>query len=262
MHYQKISVDKEGHVCLMVLGRPEVPSTIDLQMAAEIEDACHKIRQDADNMVVIVTGVGGQAFSSGSDIEAIGHTGRSHLVDSRDLLLLACVPNAVADIECPVIAAINGDARGTGLALALACDLRIASEEATFSVPYVSLGHLLPSGITQRLPRTVGQSRAMEILLTGAEVRADEALRMGLVQRVVPPSEVISEAKEVAEVMASRAPLALRYVKEAVTKGMDLTLSQGLRLECDLYMILQTTEDRVEGITAFRDKRKPFFKGK
>jgi enoyl-CoA hydratase/carnithine racemase len=167
----------------------------------------------------------------------------------------------VSGIECPVVAAINGDARGVGLALALACDLRIASAQASLGVGDPVRTHIPANGLTQLLPRTVGRGKAMELLLTTETIDAGEALNIGLVHRVVAHQDLVSEALKMAEDIASKGPIALRYAKEAVNKGMDLTLEQGLRLECDLYMVLHTTHDRTEGIKAFREKRKPSFKG-
>ena len=160
-----------------------------------------------------------------------------------------------------MIAAVNGDAIGAGLALALASDLRIASQEASFGAGDYAKATFLANGLTQMLPRVIGRGKAMELLLTGKTISAGEALSSGLVHRVVPHQDVAAEALKMAEDMAAKAPIALRYAKEAVNKGMDLTLDQALRLECDLYMLLHTTDDRTEGIDAFRQKRKPTFKG-
>ena len=258
MHYQRIACVNEGHVCSLVLGRPEVPKCIDEQMTAEIEQACWGIRQNADIRVVLVLGSStGKDFWADPDIKEYNRDQPTN----ANIAFPFDVPEMIAAIECPVIAAIDSDAWGNGLALALACDLRIASEAATFAVPDLVRGRISSSGITQRLPRTVGRSKAIEMLLTGTPVGAAEALRLGLVHRLTPPSDVVSQASKLARDMAAKGPIALRYVKEAVIKGADLTLAQGLKLECDLYMILQTTQDRVEGITAFREKRQPFFHG-
>lgn len=256
MRYQNIVCDKQDHICSLVLG-PEVSWAITSHTAAEIEDACDQIRQDVEIRAVLVTIDSGESSTENTH----AGTGAEFRAPDVDPLFRYDVPGMIAAIESPVIAALKGDTGGFGLALALACDLRIASDQAIFAVSDVARARFFPVGLTQRLPRSVGRSRAMEMLLTGAPVVAAEALRIGLVHRLVPPAEVVPEARNLTQEIASRAPVAVRYVKEAINKGMDMTLDQGLRLECDLYMILQTTQDRVEGITAFRDKRQPFFRG-
>jgi len=172
------------------------------------------------------------------------------------------VAGAVAKLECPVIAAINGDALGQGFELALACDLRIAVETARLGLPQIVSGLIPWDGGTQRLPRLVGRAKAMEMVLLGESISAREAYRVGLVNKVVALEELSTVVANMVRVMASSAPLALKYAKEAIGKGLELTLEQGLRLEADLYLLLQTTADRTEGITAFRQKRQPEFKGK
>ena len=167
----------------------------------------------------------------------------------------------VAGLKQPVIAAIDGDAVGLGLELALACDIRIATEGASFGLPQIRFGQLPANGGTQRLPRLVGRGRAMEMILTGRMLDTEEALRIGLINRAVAHNRLWPEAVGLAREMATKSPLALSYAKEAVYSGMDLTLSQGLTMEMDLYFLLFSTRDRVEGITAFREKRKPKFEG-
>jgi len=264
MGYDTVAFETRDHVGWITLNRPEAGNAISIQMAREIEQVSHRINQDQDIRAVVITGSGVRAFCLGEDLDQLSAALHSDFLPSpamADALPHDSVAAMIASIECPVIAAINGDASGTGLALALACDLRIASDRAAFCVPDLSRGYLMSSGITQLLPRIVGRGKAMELMLTSDPIDAPEALRIGLVHRLAPPDEVLSEAEKPATQIACGAPLALRYVKEAVNKGMDLTLAQGLRLECDLYMILQTTRDRVEGITAFREKRPPHFAG-
>ncbi len=238
---------RKGQVACITLNRPEAGNAIDQETAAALGEVCRKVNQDPEVRVVVIRGAGDGAFCLGED------TGDSSLRRN--------VAEMVSAIECPVIAAVNGDALGAGLALALACDLRIASAEASFGTGDPAQDGLLANGLTQLLPRIVGRGKAMELLLTAQPIPAGEALNIGLVHRVLPPGEVGADADRAAEDMAAKAPIALRYAKEAVNKGMDLTLEQALRLECDLYMILHTTRDRTEGITAFRDKKKPTFKG-
>jgi enoyl-CoA hydratase/carnithine racemase len=161
-----------------------------------------------------------------------------------------------------VIAAINGDATGQGLELALACDIRVATEASHFGLPHIKKGLIPWDGGTQRLSRLVGSGKTLEMILTGEMIDAQEALRIGLVNKVVPREELMKAVTGLAQEMASKGPIALRYAKEAIHKGMDLTLEQGLRLEADLYLLLHTTKDRSEGIKAFREKKVPRFEGR
>jgi len=259
-----IRYHKKGYVAYITLNRPEADNALDTEMMAALQQACLDVNQDPEARVVVITGAGDAAFCSGEDPALLSSNGpvqTPSLDPLTDFALRRNVAEVVSRIDCPVIAAVNGDARGAGLALALACDLRIASAQASFGAGDFANACLLANGLTQLLPRIVGRGKAMELLLTGECINANEALSIGLVHRVVPHQEVNSEAVKMAEDMASKGPIALRYAKEAVNKGMDLTLEQALRLECDLYMVLHTTHDRTEGIKAFREKRKPTFKG-
>ena len=247
MPYTTVIYTKKGHVAHLTLNRPEANNAISQQLAQELEEVCIQINQDNDIYVVIFTGAGAKAFCSGGELEPAE---------------LRCRPaGAVASIDCPVIAAINGDALGQGLELALSCDVRLASDGARFGLPQVAQGLIPMDGGTQRLPRIVGRGKALELLLTAATISAEEALEIGLVSRVVPPGELTSEVEALAENIATKGPLALRYIKEAVNKGLDMTLEQGLHLEADLYFLLHTTADRTEGIKAFLAKRPPRFRG-
>ncbi len=241
-----ISYSKRRHVATITLDRPEADNAIDRQLADEFAEACRNVRADDDVRAVIVTGTGDNAFSVGSEVttSAVG------------------VSTAVAALEPPVIAAINGDALGQGLELALACDIRLASNRTRFGLPEVASGAIPSDGGTQRLPRIVGRGRALELVLTAEIITAEQALEIGLVSRLVPAETLAAEALSLAAALAEKGPLALRYAKEAVTKGLDLTLDQGLRLEADLYFLLHTTEDRTEGINAFLEKRPPRFGGR
>ncbi len=237
-----IAFSKKDHIANLMLKRP----VINQEMAQELAELRENINGDDDIYVVALTG-SGKTFCTGMEKDLTGNLRPAA---------------AVAAIEKPVIAAINGDALGAGLEIALACDIRIASDKARFALPQVAEGSIPSEGGTQRLPRIIGRGKALELLLTAATITAAEALEIGLVSIVVLPDALAGEAQKLAETIAAKGPLALRYLKEAVLKGMDLTLEQGLRLEADLYFLLHTTSDRTEGIKSFLEKRKPDYKGK
>lgn len=246
MSYATIGHKKKDHIAHITLNRPEVNNVVNQQLALEMKEVCQQINQDDDIYAVIITGAGSKAFCGGSERE-----------QSRPGYNVA---RAVASIDRPVIAAINGDALGEGLELALSCDIRLASEGARFGLPQVAEGFIPMDGGTQRLPRVVGKGKALELILTAGIIDADEAFEIGLVNKVVTDENLAHEAEAMAKTIAAQAPIALRYAKEAVNKGLDLTLEQGIRLEADLYLLLHTTADRTEGITSFLQKRKPSFK--
>ena len=247
MPYETIAYEKDGRIAHITLNRPQTKNAVDVRMNAELAEVCSLIRQD-DEINVVILKSAGDVFSAGEDPGQWAAAGGAS--------------EALASIECVVIAAINGDAWGEGLELALACDVRIASENATFCLPHTSYGLIPRSGGTQRLPRLVGRGKALEMLLTAEPIDAQEALRIGLVGKVVPPGELLKEVGELADRVAPQGRIALMYTKEAVNRGADLGLEQGLKLEADLYFLIQTTEDRMEGIRSFLEKRRPQFKGR
>jgi enoyl-CoA hydratase len=254
VRYKAVVYRKRERIVSITLNRPEVGNAIDANLAGEIRDICSEVSQDEEVMVVTISGAGG-AFCIGTD------WGGSVALENEQRKLLS-VAGVVAGLGCPVIAAINGDAIGQGLELALACDFRIAADTARLGLSQIISGLIPWDGGTQRLPLLVGRAKAMEMICMGESISAEEAYRFGLVNQVVLVEELPSLVADMARVMASSAPLALKYAKEAIGKGLDLTLEQGLRLEADLYLLLQTTVDRTEGIKAFRQKRKPKFEGK
>ncbi len=264
MPYRTLTYQKADKVGIITLNRPEVNNAINGQLAGEMAEVCDQINQDPEVSVVTITGAGA-AFSVGADwSRASTDPGEKQLSSPRwgKEPELWSVATAVSRLNCPVIAAINGDALEQGLELALACDIRIAAETARLGLPQIN-SNLIPwDGGTQRLPRLVGKARALEMVLLGETISAREACRVGLVNQVVKLAELSVTVANISREMTASAPLALRYAKEAVHQGLDLTMEQGLRLETDLYLLLQTTEDRTEGITSFREKRQPKFKGK
>jgi enoyl-CoA hydratase len=253
MPYEALIYEKKEHVVRLTLNRPRAGNTISLKLANELVDACRAINEDDEVRAVTLTGAG-EAFCLGFDLAEL----RTAAKDTNPASLSA---SAIAGINCPVVAAINGDALGAGLELALSCDIRICSDNAHFGFPETSYGLIPGGGGTQRLPRIVGKGKAIEMVLTAEPISAAEAYRIGLVSRVIPAQKLHEEAEEIARKLIARAPIAVRYAKEAVNKGMDMTLAQGLRLEADLSFLLQTTRDRAEGIKAFIEKRKATFEG-
>jgi enoyl-CoA hydratase/carnithine racemase len=227
------------------------------QLANELSELCTKIAWNEEIRVVVLTGADEKSFSDRIDL-----TDGVPRVNEEDLIKCWSSAEPIAKLDRPVILAINGDAIGQGLELALACDIRIASEMSFFGLRHIKAGLIPWDGGTQRLSRLVGKGKALEMILTGEMIDAQEAYRIGLVNKIVPSDKLMTVAMDLAQEMASKGPIALRYAKEAIYKGMDVTLEQGLRLEADLYLLIHTTKDRKEGIQAFRDKKAPKFKGR
>lgn len=267
MNYKEIVYRKHHQVCTITLNRPDALNSIDSRTAQELVDAAEKVDEDSDLRAVVITGAGDRAFSVGMDLKELveateGIEDRPTLLDIRRRLWHYNPWERIARLSKPTIAAINGLALGGGLELALACDIRVASEEARFGFPEVRLGVIPARGGTQRLPRIVGRGKALEMILTGDTIDAIEAHRIELVSKVVPPGSLLTTAMDLAVKLANSAPIAIRFAREAVTKGLDMTFDQGLSLETDLYVLLQTTEDRSEGIRSFIEKRPPRFEGR
>lgn len=259
----RLSLQKSGHIACITLTRPERANVLDARALRDLADACEAVRDDDDVRVVVITAEG-EVFCSGWDWEALAAAaeGGSLLDAARGLGMVPDPFRCLHELSRPVICAMNGGAHGAGLELALACDIRVAAEGARFSLPETRMGLLPMGGGIQRLARLVGRGRALQLVLTGEEFSAEEAHAMGLVNRIAPHERVFDESRLLAERIAERGPLATAYAKEAVNRGIDMPLEQALRFETDLTVILQTTEDRAEGVSAFIQKRKPDFKGK
>ena len=256
MDTKPVLFEKRGSIGIITLNRPEQKNAITAQMSSELREIRAGIGWDSGLNVVIITG-NGTYFSIGTSSDVY------ELFDQReDLINSLALSSYIGSLPQPTLAIINGDALGQGLELALACDIRITSDLAGFSMPQINDNELPFDGGTQRLPRLVGRTKAMEMILHGQMIDAREAQRIGLVNLVFPHNELMSSAFEIAEDLATKGPQALKYAKEAIINGMDMTLEQGLRLEADLYFLLHTTKDRKEGIRAFREKRTPKFEGK
>ena len=260
MTYATILYEAADGIVTITLNRPEVHNAMNERMRQELTRCFGDLATSDEARVVVVTGAGARAFSAGADIREFVEP--QVPVRFRESRKRVDFRQAMDRCPQPIIGAIRGYALGGGLELALACDIRIAGEDAQLGLTEVNLAIIPGGGGTQRLPRLVGRGRALEMILTGARIDAREAWRIGLVERVVPAADVLAAARELARALTEKAPVALRYAKEAVVKGLELPLAVGLRLENDLATLLRTTEDRVEGAKAFLEKRKPRFTGK
>jgi enoyl-CoA hydratase len=247
---------KKDHIAYINLNRPETGNSIDLEMAQELAGVCSKINGDEDIYLAVITGAG-DVFCSGGEIKHVEVSSVGEEISTR-----VSASESIASLNHPTLAAINGEAIGEGLEIALSCDLRLASDQARFGLPQIINGRIPVNGGTQRLPRIVGKGKALEMVLTGEVIDARTAFEIGLVNKVVNHNNLQSEVDALAKTLVDKAPLAMRYAKEAVNKGLDLTLEQGLRLEADLYFLLHTTSDRTEGIQSFLQKKPPMYKGK
>ncbi len=250
MSPRSVMYQRQGKVARIALDRPQAGNAVDGSMARDLREACRQAIEDDEAFVVVITGAG-EAFSVGTPAP-----------DTPNGLDGLRVTDAIAAIPKPTIAAINGDATGHGLELTLACDLRIAADSANLAMDQVLEGSIPWDGGTQRLPRIVPRAIAMEMILTGRRLDAGEALSVGLVNQLAPGAELTARVDALAERLAASAPIAAAYVKEALNKGMDVPLEQGLRLEADLAILLHTTQDRAEGLRAFLKKRSPEFVGR
>jgi E-phenylitaconyl-CoA hydratase len=256
-----VEVNVENHIATVVLNRPEAMNSVDPEMRQELYRAWERIRNDEDIRVAIITGAGEKAFCTGSDLKKTMPTQETF---AQQVFAKSSSGSLIAgfDTDKPLIAAVNGYAMGGGMELALACDIRIAADNAQFALSEVKIGSMPGAGGTQRLPRLVGLSDAMLMLLTGDRVDAQEALRIGLVSRVMSQAQLLSAAREIAGKIAANAPLSVRAVKRLVRQGMDMPLAHAIDVERYAFGLLYNSEDRIEGRKAFAEKRKPNYKGK
>jgi E-phenylitaconyl-CoA hydratase len=251
----------EERIAVVRLNRPEAMNSVDPEMRKLLHSTWERIATDDNIRVAIITGAGEKAFCTGSDLKKTPPTTDSF---ARQLFGEANTGAITAGLSTdkPLIAAVNGYAMGGGLELALACDIRICSSNAQFALSEVKVGSLPGSGGTQRLPRTVPLTDAMLMLLTGDRVDAQEALRIGLVSRVVAPPELMAAARDIAGRIAANAPLSVRAVKRLVRQGLDMPLAHAADVERYAFGVLYSSEDRAEGRKAFAEKRKPDYKGR
>ena len=251
--YRNLMIEQRGAVTVLTVNRPDVLNALNRETLSEIESAARAFLGDAAQGALIVTGAGSKSFVSGADINELA------VLDPRGAEDISRFGQRVLDLleraPKPVIAAVNGYAFGGGCELALACHMRIASDNAVLGLPEVSLGIIPGYGGTQRLPRLVGQGRALELMLSAGRIKAEEAFRLGLVNRVVPQAELLGEAENLALAILKNGPLAVAAVLEAVQRGMQLSIDDGLRLESGLFGILAASHDMHEGLQAFLEKR-------
>jgi enoyl-CoA hydratase len=258
-NYETITVEKRGRVGVITINRPDKLNALNSQVHIDGVAALDEFKNDSDITVVVITGAGEKSFVAGADIsEFEKHTPVSQraVFQSRSLF------NSIDVFPKPVIAMINGFCLGGGNELALACDIRVCSENARFGQPEINLGLIPGGGGTQRLTRLIGEGRAMEMMLTGDMIGAEKALSYGLVNYVFSQEELGSKTFELADKIAEKAPIALQLAKEAVKFAAKSNLDEGLRREIDLFALCFSTEDKAEGVSAFLNKRKPEFKGK
>lgn len=254
-----VEYTKEGRIAIFTINRPEALGALNVEGMRQLQNAVVDFRDDDELWVGILTGTGEKVFSAGVDVK--DYLPFVRRTADKKWQRPAAIMRGL-DLWKPLIAACNGLTIGGGLELSLACDMIIASENATFGLPEVRVGVCPGGGGTQRLPRTVPIRIAAEMLFTGKTIDAQEAYRIGLVNKVVPLDQLMTEAKKLAESICEAAPLAVRTAKECMVRGLSLSLEEGLRLEDDYQTYIMSTKDFEEGMTAFREKRKPKYEGK
>ena len=260
MTFSNILFEKKNAIAYVTVNRPKVLNALNMATMEELRAAFHDIKNDTNVRVVILTGSGEKAFIAGADI---GELAQQNAVEAKEYTHRGqSVLNLIENLGKPVIACINGFALGGGCEIAMACSMRLASDNAKLGQPEVKLGIIPGYGGTQRLPRLVGKGIAMQLLLTGEMISAQEAYRIGLVNEVTVVAELIPRAEAIAQKIIANAPLAVQYTMEAVNKGMETPLAEGLYIEATLFGVACATEDKKEGTTAFLEKRQPQFKGK
>jgi enoyl-CoA hydratase len=260
MNYQNLLIEKKDNIAIVKVNRPDKLNALNSQTMSEFKYAFTELKSDSETFVVIITGSGEKAFVAGADISELHKldviTGKTFAENGQDIF------NMIENLDKPVIAAVNGFALGGGCELALACHIRVASENAKFGQPEVNLGIIPGYGGTQRLTRLINSGRAMEYILTGDMIDANEALRLGLVNKVYPQAELMTMALEMAKKIVSKGQQAIRLSVKAVNMVDEVSGKEGLNYEASLFSLACGTEDFKEGTKAFLEKRKPDFKNK
>jgi enoyl-CoA hydratase len=257
--YETLLVERRDRVAIITINRPEKRNALNIKTREEGAALIEELRTDDSVNVVIITGAGDKAFIAGADIaEFAGRTAQMQ----RDVMVQRSLFNAIDTFPKPVIAMVNGYCLGGGCEIALACDIRIASTNASFGQPEINLGIIPGGGGTQRLTRLVGEGRAMEMILSGQIIDANSAYEIGLVNHIYPSDQLQEKTLELANMIADKGPIAVRLAKEAVKIASRSNLDEGLRREVDLFALCFATEDKDEGVNAFLEKRKPVFKGR
>jgi enoyl-CoA hydratase len=260
MNYETLKVETKDRIATVSINRPESLNALNSKVLSELECAFFDLAKDDNVGIVVLTGAGDKAFVAGADIKEMME---KKPLDMREFTLLGHrVMNGIQNLPKAVIAAVNGYALGGGCELALACDIRIASEKAKLGVPEVNLGIFPGFGGTQRLPRLLGRGKACEMVFTADMVDAQEAHRMGLVNKVVPHDKLMEETYAMANRILEKGPVAIKLAKSSINKSLETTLSAGLSYEIETVSLVFSTDDRIEGMKAFTEKRKPRFQGK
>ena len=257
---ENLLYEKKGPIAYVTLNRPKVLNALNQATWDDLRTAFKDARDDAAVRGVILTGAGDKAFIAGADISELAHVTAVEAQESSSFG--QAVLDLIENLGKPVIAAVNGFALGGGCETAMACTIRVASENARFGQPEVKLGLIPGGGGTQRLPRLVGKGRALQLILSGETISAQEAYRIGLVNEVVPAADLITRAEAILKQIFSNAPLAVKFSLEAVNKGMETSQAEGLSLEASLFGLCAGTEDKKEGTSAFLAKRAPQFQGR
>ena len=260
MAYENVILEKEDYLAILYINRPSALNALNKDTLQEIRLAISEVAEDDSISGLIITGAGNKAFVAGADI---AYMQSFSALEGRDFATYGENTFRMIELmEKPVLAAINGFALGGGCELAMACDIRLASEKALFGQPEVALGVIPGFGGTQRLPRLIGEGRAKELIYTGDNINAAEAYRLGLVNHVYPPEELMEQAKKLAKKIASKAPLAVGYAKHAIGRGMQVDLDSSMAIESDMFGMCTSTADHKEGMKAFLEKRKAIFQAK
>jgi len=254
-----VAYEKKGGIAYVTINRPKVLNALNTPTWTDLRTAFEDARDDSRVRGVILTGAGDKAFIAGADISELAHV--SAVQAEQSSRFGQKVLDLIENFGKPVVAAVNGFALGGGCETAMACTIRIAVETAKFGQPEVSLGLVPGGGGTQRLPRLVGKGRALQLILSGEMISAQEAHRIGLINEIVPAADLITRAEAILKRIASNAPIAVKYALDAVNKGLETSQSEGLALEASYFGLCAATEDKAEGTSAFLQKRAPQFKG-